>query len=65
MQILVFGFGGTDNANTLIDESFVFWGWWAMNIFDIIFGFLKLLFYPSSAFQCRFTPTESFLEFRI
>jgi len=33
-QILVFGFGGTDNANTLIDESFVFWGWSAVNILD-------------------------------
>ena len=44
-QILVFGFGGTDNANTLIDESFVFWGWSAVNIFDI-FTIIHVILLP-------------------
>jgi len=44
-QILVFGFGGTDNANTLIDESFVFWGWSAVNIFDIVLLSFMLYYY--------------------
>ena len=30
-QILVLGFGGADNASTLIDEPFAFWGWSFVN----------------------------------
>jgi len=41
----VLGFGGTDNANTLVDESFVFWGWSAVNIFDIVLLSFMLNYY--------------------